>query len=46
MGTNQKAAGGRFWAWISFAFLLGAVVGFAACIVTMIVLQAMISYAP
>jgi hypothetical protein len=45
MSTNPKNAKARFWIWISFACLLGAVVGFAACIVTMIVLQAMISYA-
>ena len=45
MSTKPKNAAARFWIWISIAFLLGAVVGFLACIVTMIVLQATISYA-
>jgi hypothetical protein len=44
MSTNLMNAVVRFWVWISFAFLLGAVVGFVACIVAMTVLQATISY--
>jgi hypothetical protein len=45
MSTNRKHVAVRFWLWIAFAFLLGAVVGFMACIVLLIVLQATISYA-
>jgi len=44
--VNRKYFGLRFWVWIVFAFILGAVVGFVAGVGTVIVLTAMTDYAP
>jgi Na+/H+-dicarboxylate symporter len=43
MSTNQKNSGVRFWVWIVFAFILGAVVGFVAGAGTVIVLSAVLT---
>jgi len=46
MNTNRKYFGSWYWAWILFAFILGAVVGFVAGVGAFIVLTAMTDYAP
>jgi hypothetical protein len=46
MSTNQQRAIGWLWAWVGVAFIVGIVVGFAACVGTIIVLQVMTSYVP
>lgn len=43
MIANQKVVGFRFWRWITLAFFLGAAIGFAAGIVALIVLQAVVT---
>jgi hypothetical protein len=46
MNTNRKYFGSLFWAWILFAFILGAVVGFVTGVGAFVVLTAVTSYAP